>query len=317
MAMQELAIIVVNYRCAELVGSLLRSIAREGIGFVGHVVVVDNASGDGSVDVLKTAVAELKISQRVQVLEAASNGGFGAGNNIGARAALRSAVKPDILWFLNPDTLVDGLDITPTVEWFNRDSSVGIVGTGLDDGNGGQDLAGHRSLTPIGEFVRTAGSLRLLRRYAASDRALDRPGPVDWVSGASLMMRASTFEHLGGFDEDFFLYFEEVDLCQRARDDGWRVIYEPRTRVVHLQGQSTGLQAARARPRYWYESRSRYFVKHYGVGGLALADTAWALGKVLGLMRRRVNDGCHWSEVWRCDIPVILGCRRIRLADES
>lgn len=314
--MQRIAIIVVNYRCAGLVGSLLRSIARAGSGFAGHVVIVDNASGDGSVDVLRAVVAELNISQRVQVLEAPRNGGFGAGNNIGARAALRAAIKPDILWFLNPDTLVDGLDITPTVGWFNRDSSVGIVGTGLDDSNGRQDLAGHRSLTPIGEFVRTAGSLRLLRRYAASDRALNRSGPVDWVSGASLMMRASTFEHLGGFDEHFFLYFEEVDLCQRARDNGWRVIYEPRSRVVHLQGQSTGLHAARPRPRYWYESRSRYFVKHYGVGGLALADAAWALGKALGLMRRRVKDGCHWGDIWRCDIPVILGCRHIQLADK-
>jgi hypothetical protein len=294
-----------------LVGDLLESIAKRGKAWVDRVIVVDNASGDGSVETLWSRVAELGIDGWVDVLDAGRNAGFGAGNNFGAAAALRAEIKPDVLWFLNPDTLVDGVELRHAMEWFERDERVGVVGTGLDDGGGGRDLGGHRDPSLLGEFVRTGGAFGVLRRCAVSDPSLDRPGEVGWVSGASLMMRASTFSQLGGFDEGFFLYFEEIDLCRRARRAGWSVVYEPRVRVVHLEGQTTGVRKAGARPRYWYESRRRYFVKHFGVLGLLGADVAWGLGRVVGALRRRTGDSCRWGDLWRCDGPVILGRERV------
>gem|GEM_PF-590460 len=310
-------LIIVNYRSAKLVGELLESIARRGAGWVDRVIVVDNASGDGSVEALRAKAAALGIGGWVEVLDAGRNGGFGAGNNFGAAAALRAEKRPDLLWFLNPDTLVDGVDLGQAVEWFESRSTMGIVGTGLNDAQGMPELAGHRAPSPIGEFVQAAGSFILLRRFAMSDSALDRPGPVDWVSGASLIMRSSTFEQLCGFDEGFFLYFEEVDICQRARQAGWEVVYEPRVRVVHLEGQSTGRQSSQPQSSYWYESRKRFFIKHRGVDGLIAADIGWGLGTTVGKLMRRPRGQCRWHELWRCDKQAILGPERATLAGPS
>jgi hypothetical protein len=122
-----------------------------------------------------------------------------------------------------------------------------------------------------------------------------------------MLVRASAFERVGGFDEGFFLYFEEVDFCVRCRRAGWGVRYEPATRVVHLEGQTTGAGAGRPRPPYWYESRRRLFLKTLGGSGLLLADAAWALGRAVGRLRGRPSDGCTWKDLWRCDRDAILG----------
>lgn len=303
--------VIVNYRSAKLVGELLESIARRGEGWVSRVIVVDNASGDGSVETLRAKAAALGMGGWVEVVDAGRNGGFGAGNNCGAAAALRNGPRPDVLWFLNPDTLVDGMDLGAAVGWFEREPRVGIVGTGLDDGSGGREVASHRDPTPIGEFVRTGGALGVLGRWAVSDASLDRAGRTEWVSGASLMMRTEAFERVGGFDEGFFLYFEEIDLCRRARAAGWDVVYEPGSRVVHLEGQTTGVQKSKPRPRYWYESRRRYFVKHFGVMGLLAADVAWGIGRAVGAVRRKSADACRLGDLWKCDVPVIMGRERV------
>ncbi|MCX5688592.1 MAG: glycosyltransferase, partial [Planctomycetota bacterium] len=291
-------VIVVGYRSASLICDLLMSINRQGAGWVGRVIVVDNASGDCSLEALEAMVVSLGMSSIVEVIDAGKNGGFGAGNNAGAAAAMRTG-NPDVLWFLNPDTLVDGVHLEQALEWFEREPRVGIVGTGLDDGNGGHELAGHHDPTPLGEFVRNGGAFVMLRRYLLSDPRLDRPGPVEWVSGASLMIRSSTFEQLGGFDESFFLYFEEVDLCRRARRSDWAVVYEPRVRVVHFEGQTTGTKNTKPHPRCWYESRRRYFVKHFGKLGLLCADAAWLLGRAVAKVRLKDCDSCRWGELWQ------------------
>ena len=306
-------VIIVNYRSARLVCELLESFARRGEGWVSGVIVVDNASRDGSVETLRAKASDLGIGAWVEVVDAGRNGGFGAGNNFGAAAALRAKNCPELLWFLNPDTLVDGADLAHALDWFERDARVGVVGTGLDNGRGGQEVGAHRDATPISEFVRTGGSFGVLKRWAVSDSSLDRPGSVEWVSGASLMMRTSTFEQLGGFDEGFFLYFEEIDLCRRARRAGWDVVYEPRVRVTHLESQTTGVQRDKRRPRYWYESRRRYFVKHFGVMGLLAADVAWGAGRLVGTVRRKGADACRLSDMWRCDAPVILGREQLQM----
>lgn len=247
------------------------------------------------------------LSDHSIVSESQSNYGFGAGNNFGASQVSSCPDKPDVLWLLNPDTLVSETDLEHALQWFESDPSVGIVGTGMVDGSGSPDLAGHRDPSPIGEFVANAGAFGMLRRWSVSDPSLDRPGPVDWVSGASLLIRTEVFEQLGGFDEGFFLYFEEVDLCRRARNAGWKVIYEPRSRIVHLEGSSTGISRTKPMPRYWYESRRRYFVKHYGVLGLWAADLAWGFGRIVGMLRGRGASACRWRDLWRCDWPVLTG----------
>jgi N-acetylglucosaminyl-diphospho-decaprenol L-rhamnosyltransferase len=313
--MLNLATIIVNYCSAALIGDLLASMARRsetrGARWPGRVYIVENGSGDDSMATLQGTVDRLGLSDSVQLVDAGQNRGFGAGNNVGAAAALRAPPRPEIIWFLNPDTLVHDTDLEAALSWFERDKNVGVVGTGLLNAAGGRDLGGHRDPSPVGEFVRGAGAFRVLRPFSVSSPDLERPGSVEWVSGASLMMRADVFEAVGGFDERFFLYFEEIDLCRRTRTAGWGVVYEPRTAVVHLEGRTTGLRTAKSPPRYWYESRRRFFVKHYGVTGLAAADLAWGAGRLVGATRGKRPDTCRLKDLWRCDARVIFGLERV------
>jgi GT2 family glycosyltransferase len=305
------ACIIVNYRSAVCIENLLVSLSARFDSCLGLIHIVDNASGDDSMARIQRQVVALGMEHCVRVIDAGRNGGFGAGNNFAATQIQKSPQQPDVLWLLNPDTLVHQTDLTPALDWFCKDPTIGIVGTGMVDSSGNPDLAGHRDPTPIGEFVKNAGAFGMLRRWSVSDPSLDRPGPVDWVSGASLLIRTEVFEQSSGFDEGFFLYFEEVDLCRRARQAGWKVIYEPRSRIVHLEGETTGIEKAKPMPKYWYDSRRRFFVKHYGVAGLWAADLAWGLGRIVGMLRGRGPSACRWSDLWRCDWPVLTRRQKI------
>lgn len=289
----------------------MRSFSTGSRGLIEKLLVVDNGSTDDSPSYLGNASKQLGLKDWVQIVDAKENAGFGAGNNSGFEQIGNQDPQPDILWLLNPDTLVDQTDIKSALDCFLQDPSVGIVGTGIVGCSIIHELAGHRDPSPLSEFVQNAGAFGVLRRWSVSDPALDRPGPVDWVSGASLLIRTEVFEQLGGFDEGFFLYFEEVDLCRRARNAGWKVIYEPRSRIVHLEGSSTGISRTKPMPRYWYESRRRYFVKHYGVLGLWAADLAWTIGRGIGMLRGRGPSSCRGRDLWRGDLPFLLGQKRL------
>lgn len=305
--------IVVNYRSAREVKCLLDSFPPMLPRVVKRLVVVDNASGDDSVAHLQAKINELGVDDWVEVVDAQHNAGFGAGNNVGAVALAKHEEPCEILWLLNPDTLVDQTDLNWALKWFESDPEVGIVGTAMVDDQGQPSLSGRRDLSAIGEFVSNAGAFGVLRRWVYSDPVLDRPGPVDWVSGASLLIRRNVFEQLGGFDEGFFLYFEEVDLCRRVRQAGWKVIYEPRSCIVHLEGSSTGISRTKPLPRYWYESRRRYFVKHFGIVGLWAADFAWMFGRVIRVLRRKKTPASRFRDLWRCDSPVLFGREKLDL----
>ena len=104
------------------------------------------------------------------------------------------------------------------------------------------------------------------------------------------MIRKQVIADIGWLDEDFFLYFEEVDFCRRAQQAGWECWYVPDSRVIHLEGASTGIRAlSKRRSRYWYDSRRRFFVKHYGVAGLLAADALRAIGRLSFMLRKGLH----------------------------
>jgi hypothetical protein len=106
------------------------------------------------------------------------------------------------------------------------------------------------------------------------------------------MIRRQVLEEIGALDEGYFLYFEEADFCTRARAAGWSVWCVSRSRVVHREGAATGIRdASRRRPEYWFDSRRRYFIKHFGVAGLLAADLLWAIGRGSLAMRRMLRLG--------------------------
>jgi hypothetical protein len=287
---ERLWIVIVNYRTADLVVDCLCSLAPQldDLGG-GRVVIADNASGDGSAGKIAAAIEAADWTSWAAVLPLPKNGGFAYGNNAGIRAALGAASPPDHVLLLNPDTVVRPGALHALVAFMEAHPEAGIAGSLIENPSGSVDRSAHRIPSPLGELESTArlGTLsRLLHRYSVSPPLRNEVHACDWVSGASMLIRRPVLEQVGLLDEGYFLYFEEVDFCCRARNAGWQVWYVPESRVLHLEGASTGIRAAaQRRPAYWYASRRRFFVKHHGIFGLLAADLLWTLGRLLFLVR--------------------------------
>lgn len=294
-------IVIVNFRTPGLVINCLRSLSlQKEVLNSGRVVVVDNNSGDGSVEKLRTAIDRENWNAWAGVMPADRNGGFAFGNNIGIRAALQSAGGAEYVMLLNPDTIAHAGAIRALVDFMDTHQSVGIAGSRLENAAGGPECSAHNAPSPLGELVSGAsiGMLsRALNRYVVTPPMREAAHECDWVSGASLMVRREVFEQIGLLDEEYFLYFEEVDFCTRARKAGWQIWFVPESRVVHLEGATTGIQqTARRRAPYWYSSRRRYFVRHFGVAGLVLADALWVAGRTSLALRRLFRLGSGGDE---------------------
>jgi N-acetylglucosaminyl-diphospho-decaprenol L-rhamnosyltransferase len=307
--MSRTRIVIVNYRTAGLVVECLRSLEGDSPDDVpGWVVVVDNGSGDGSAERLGEAIQAANWGAWVTLLPLPVNRGFAAGNNAALRLILAggpatrgltspgSPGQPDAVLLLNPDTVVRPGAVRALVDFLDRNPRVGIAGSRLEDPDGAPQRSAFRFPSLAGEFEATV-RLGLISRWL--HRQLDAP-PVrdechvtDWVAGASMLVRRQVFEAVGLLDEGYFLYFEETDFCRRARRAGWPCWYVPTSRVVHLVGQSTGVttpsRQPRRMPRYWFESRCRYFEKQHGIGYARLADLVWLTGFALWRLRRRLQ----------------------------
>jgi GT2 family glycosyltransferase len=242
------SIILVNYNGGPVVIDCLASIQAMLHQVRYEVIVVDNASIDGSADRIALEFPH------VQLVRSPQNRGFGAGNNIGARLA-----RGQYLFLLNTDTILTS-DLLPSlVALMEQDEGIGIVGPQLRNLDGSFQLSTSPALGIWGES-RALQQQRQYRRQQLSQQ-FNHQQRVDIVIGAALLIRQSLFEVLGGFDERFFMYFEESDLCQRARDQGWKIIYTPAASLVHLGGYSVGKTPDGLRLEY-RRSQLYYYQKH-------------------------------------------------------
>jgi len=290
-----LAIVIVNYRTAELVVDCLRSLEPEVVALEGtRVIVVDNLSGDDSLARIGGAIAASGWGGWATLLAAPRNAGFSAGNNEGLRPLLAAPDAPDWFLLLNPDTYVRPGALRALLGGAATLPRTGIVGSRLEDPDGTPQPSAFRFLAALTEFERELRLGVVSRALAPWATVLAVPATtrkVDWVSGASMLVRREVFESVGLLDEGYFLYYEEVDLCLRASRAGWGCWYEPGSRVVHLVGRSTGVDPSNVMlkiPGYVFESRHRYFVKSFGLAYAMLADLAWILGHLLWRLRMKV-----------------------------
>jgi N-acetylglucosaminyl-diphospho-decaprenol L-rhamnosyltransferase len=130
---------------------------------------------------------------------------------------------------------------------------------------------------------------RMLQRWVVARRMPRISQRIDWVCGASMLIRPAVLDAIGGFDENYFLYYEETDFCRRALQAGFETWYVPESRVMHIVGQSTAVTDRPTRlPAYWFESRKRYFAVTYGIGRAALIDVVAVVAHALGSCKRRV-----------------------------
>jgi N-acetylglucosaminyl-diphospho-decaprenol L-rhamnosyltransferase len=287
-------VVIVNYKTAALTLDGLMSLwAEHQRGIAMRVVVVDNASGDDSLAVLQEGLAKLQNPSWIEVQAMPSNGGFAYGNNVVLQQAVEALHPPDYILLLNPDAAVREGAIAPLMQFLDEHPKVGLVGSRLEDPDGTPQTSAFRFPSIWSELdhgLRLGAISRLIQHRRLAMPIVMEPCLSDWLAGASLMIRREVLSSAGLFDEDYFLYFEEVDFCHRAQQAGWECWCVPQSRVVHLVGQSTGVTDTRRvpqrMPQYWFESRRRYFLKFHGRVYTALADFLWMMGFTLWRVRR-------------------------------
>ena len=260
----------------------------------GKVIVIDNFSEDGSAHKIESAINNAGWSFWVEQLNMPRNGGFAYGNNAGIKYAIGGENKADYLVLLNPDTLVRPNAIEELIKFMEMHPNVGVAGSRLENVEGRIECSAHQFPSPVGELLESArlGFLtKFFAKFEVTPALRDVPHPCDWVSGSSMIIRRQVIEEIGYLDEEFFLYFEEVDFFQRIAKTKWQVWYVPSSVVMHIEGASTEIKVAKRRPSYWFESRRRYYVKHYGVLGLIAADALWTLGWLSYKLRRTLQLG--------------------------
>jgi N-acetylglucosaminyl-diphospho-decaprenol L-rhamnosyltransferase len=292
-----LLIVVLNYRTADLTIACLRSLAPQVAALPNaSVIVTDNASGDGSADRIAEAIAREGMSSWAHCEPLPINGGYAYGNNAPIRRALLSAHPPELVLLLNPDTELLPGAVPALIDFMAAHPECAIAGSRLEDDAGQVHCSAFNFPSAWSELDRglqLGVVTRLLKNRTVQRPIPDGPCEVDWVAGASMMVRRAVFEQVGLIDEAYFLYFEEVDFLLRAQRAGFRTFYVPSSRVIHHVGASTGVtnerQAPRRIPTYWFDSRRRYFVKNHGLVHAALADSAFLVGHALARLRRVVQ----------------------------
>jgi GT2 family glycosyltransferase len=300
----DVAIIIVSYKSAALTIDCVRSIEaeRSSPGLRIRVVVVDNASGDAPP--IARAIEENGWSTWVTLVVAERNGGFAYGNNLGFRRAYADG-PPVYLHLLNPDTILKKGAILKLVAFMESHPEVGIAGGSFENRDGSDWPIAFRFPSLLGELdagLQIGFVSRWLGPVVVAQRMSPVAQPTDWVAGASMMIRRAVLETVGGLDENYFLYFEETDLCFRARAAGFSTWYVPESRVMHIGGQSTKVTERNAKvkrlPDYWFESRRRFFRSNYGLRYAMAADAVALLAHSLGHLKRvalrRGDEGVPW-----------------------
>jgi hypothetical protein len=288
------AVLTVSYRSAALTIESLRSVHAERERAAAEIdiraIVVDNASGD--YPLLLRAIEENGWGSWVALILAPRNGGFAYGNNLALRQAFAEHV-PDYLHLLNPDAQVRPGGITALVRFLESHATVGIAGSSFENRDGSDWPIAFRFPSLVSELsaaLHIGLVSRLLRRWQVPQHMSRTAQPVDWISGASMLIRAQVFQTIGGLDENFFLYFEETDFCRRARAAGFATWYVPESRVMHDAGQTTKVMertgAPTRLPPWWFESRRRYFAVAFGMRRAILIDLLVALAYPIGLLKR-------------------------------
>lgn len=293
------AVVIVNFRTPDMALAAARALAGERAVNPGlRVMIVDGGSGDGSAERLAEGLGDPALVDWVSVVPLAINGGFGWANNQGMLRLLQSDAPPDYIHLLNPDTVVEPGAVSALREALDADPRCGAVGSLLLNDDGSPSGSAFSFMSVGSEFARGLRTDAIRRRLGIAPSMIEQAGVVDWATGASIMLRADALRQAGMFDTGFFLYFEEVELCWRLRQAGWSVRHEPRSRVRHVGGVSTGIDYGRdhaeqrpALPRYWFASRRRMFARTIGSAGAVAAGIAWLIGHGLYLMRSAARIG--------------------------
>lgn len=281
-----IAVSIINYRTADMtlgcVGTVLADLARHP-DLAARVVVIDNASGDGSADGIAEWIAATATPVPVSLVRSATNSGFSGGHNQGF-----AAVRADYYLILNSDAELRPGFFAALRAAIDADPDAGLFAPRLEAPSGEMQNTALRFHNPVSEFIRGINIGRVTRRLAHRDLFLGPdpdPDQVEWVSFAAVLLNGRMIADIGPMDEGYFLYFEDAEYCLRARRAGWRIRLVPEARASHAEGGSGDVipaHRARARlPAYYYASRTRFLYQAHGRGGLLAANLLWTVGRWL------------------------------------
>jgi N-acetylglucosaminyl-diphospho-decaprenol L-rhamnosyltransferase len=273
----ELSVVIVSYRCAGHLSACLRSLDHQSGDVDLEVIVVDNASGDDT-------VAAARAHRVHQIIERPANDGFAVAANAGMDRARGAAVLA-----LNPDTVVPTGALRACLDHLWANDDIGVLTPRIVDEAGHLDGRCHRSFpTAWSAFCFVTGLDRLLPGRASGSYLMrhlpdDQAANVDAVSGAFMLMRRDALHEVGGFDQQFFMYAEDIDLCMRFAHAGWRVVYWPFADVIHVgAGSAAGGRRAPKANAAAFRTMSPLVRKHRsGLRGVGLALAARCCGEAL------------------------------------
>ena len=285
-----ISVVVVNFRTPYYAIDCVRSLVQERSDIPDlEVVLIDNASGDGSVEIFKAELADLIEDRFVELMPLEINGGFGWANNQAILKLMEREVPPQYIMLLNPDCTIERAAAAILRDELAANPGCAIVGSQLFNPDGSWTGSAFRFPTVGREFLRGArlSFLGRIMRISPTLITSEISCEAEWVTGASCMIRTRALREVGLFDEGFFLYFEEVDLMYRLRRAGWSIRYAPASHVFHIGGAATGLREGKALttpsfPLYWFQSRRRFFTLAYGPFKAWLAGISWILGTLIG-----------------------------------
>jgi len=233
-----LSIIIVNYKSEKYLAKCIFSIKEKILNVEHEIIVINNDNLD------------IQCPSGVGLINSDKNIGFGAACNVGAKKA-----QGELLWFLNPDTEIVSSNISELIHDFDENGRAAIIGPKLitSDGKTQKWIAGEE-ITIVSTILNNLG-------YTRDQKIWESENLVEcaWVSAAAMFIKKDVFEKLGGFDEKFFMYFEDIDLCQRARKLGYKILYFPEFAIKHIGGGS--FISKIKQKKYYYKAQFKYFLK--------------------------------------------------------
>ena len=276
-----LSIVIINYKRVELtlkcVESLFKKFKNEFKENIFELIIVDNASGDDSVQILRQKILNEKY-RNIIIVENDDNLGFSLGCNLGAKEA-----KGDLILFLNNDTEVKDKGILEMTKFLNENNDIAILGGLLSNSDGS-------SQPSVGKFYTFFNTFLLLMGLQRADLINKNPfiiSEVDWVKGACMMIKESIFKKIGGFDEKIFMYTEDMELCYRAKQAGYKTFFFPNISILHDEHGSANRSFAIINIYkgilYFYKKHKSKF--EYEIVKMLLIAKAW-VAIVIGMIIR-------------------------------
>lgn len=302
----ELSIIIINYRTSRITVDCLRSLLPEIDGLSVRIVVVDNFSNDDSIEFIDKWISQQPGNFDIKFLKSSMNCGFSGGNNLGINSS-----KSKYYLLLNSDTIIKSDAIRLLLNTANINKKMGLFTPSLEWPNGQLQESCFQFHSPISEFVdasQTGIFTHLLKKYNVPIQVKSIQSMPDWSSFACVLVRKEVFDDIGLMDDNYFMYFEDAEFCHRAQKAGWKVLNDPSAHVIHLRGGSSPVKEntklKKRLPRYYYESRTRYFYQMYGWVGLTTANVLWTIGRLISKTRQLLGrkdkaiSEKQWLDIW-------------------